>query len=154
MEPSEEYELSRLLQEWRAPDAPEQLEERVMSARTAVRWRAQLAIAAAALLVIAAMLSRTPGVTLPPNAASPPPQDAPAGEAPFVPVPYVPPLDSYETGMVFRVKLPVAALIRAGYRAPAADPAALVEADVLVGDDGRVHAVRLVSGLSLEVGGD
>jgi hypothetical protein len=75
-------------------------------------------------------------------------------EALFIPVPYALPLDSYETGSVLRVRLPAASLIAAGYQLPALDPTAIVEADVLVGDDGRARAVRLVSGSRLEGGGD
>jgi hypothetical protein len=41
--------------------------------------------------------------------------------------------------------VPVAALIAAGLPVRTADPGALVQADVVVGQDGRPRAVRLVS---------
>jgi hypothetical protein len=160
MEPNKDDELSRVLQEWQVPGAPAQLESRVMSVRrgpSILGWRFQLLWAAtsAVLVIIGVLLSGVPVQTV-----KPPPVFVPAmplatdGEAPFVPVPYVAPLDSYETGTVLRVNVPVAMLIAAGYRVPVTDPTATVLADVLVGDDGRAHAVRLVSGLSLESGGD
>jgi len=151
MGPNEDAELRRVLREWQVADAPASLEARVMKgrARSAQFWRAAMALAAAAALA-AVFLARTPARDAKPVA----PVVAVNDEAPFVPVPYVPPLDSYETGRVLRMNVSVAALLAAGYRLAVVDPAAVVEADVLVGDDGRAHAVRLVSGLSLEQGGD
>jgi hypothetical protein len=155
MEPNDDGELSRLLREWQAPETPAWLEGRVRAHRDAhrhARWRRQFVagLALAATLAAAALLVvRRPAP--PPAAAA---AVAVAAEQPFVPVPYVMPLDSYETARVLRMNVPVAALIAAGYQVPVVDPAAMLEADVLVGDDGRAHAVRLVSGLSLEGGGD
>jgi hypothetical protein len=158
MEPNNDDELGRVLSEWHVPGAPAELETRVMSARRGPRTlsRAQLLLAAtAAALVIGALLSVVPARPVRPPAASAPLLGIDTNiDTPFVPVPYVAPLDSYETGTVLRMNLPVAALIGAGYRAPVADPTAILAADVLVGDDGRAHAVRLVSGLSLERRGD
>jgi len=67
----------------------------------------------------------------------------------FVPIPYVPPLDPYEEARVVRMEVPVAALLAAGYKAPEADSATTVRADVLVGEDGRAHAVRLLGAANL-----
>jgi hypothetical protein len=50
--------------------------------------------------------------------------------------------------------LPVSALTNAGFSLPAADPTGTVTADVLVGEDGRAHAVRLVSGPNSNGTGD
>ncbi len=51
----------------------------------------------------------------------------------------------YERVEVVRMKLPVAALIAAGFRMQTADLGAQAEADVIVGQDGRPRAVRLIS---------
>ncbi len=139
MEPNDDAELSRVLREWQAPETPAWLEGRLMARRDArrrTRFGAALALAAA-LAAVALLMVRSPA---PPAAAV-----AVDEEQPFVPVPNVLPLDSYETGRVVRMDLPVSALLAAGYSLPAADPTATVTADVLLGDDGRAHAVRLVS---------
>jgi len=143
MEPNDDMELSRALREWRVPEAPASLETRVIARRDAVRRRRRsvgvalgsvLAGAAAVLLVVVRPSPLPRAATM-----------AVSEEQPFVPVPNVLPLDSYETGRVLRMDLPVSALLDAGFSLPAADPTAIVKADVLVGDDGRAHAVRLVS---------
>jgi anti-sigma factor RsiW len=80
------------------------------------------------------------------------PQPAPAfrsTDRPFLPIPYVPPLHPLETARVMRMDVPVASLIAAGFRLPGADPSATVKAEVVVGEDGQPHAVRLIGGLSL-----
>jgi hypothetical protein len=69
-------------------------------------------------------------------------------EEPFVPIPYIAPPAPYERIEVVRMELPVAALIAAGLPVRTADPGARVEADVLVGQDGRARAVRLISNLN------
>lgn len=146
MEPNEDYELRSVLREWTVPGAPDWLEDRILKRAAAsrpARGMMAMAVVLGALVVAAAFLAGPARPTAPPVAA----------EAPFIPVPYALPLDSYETGSMLRVRLPAASLIAAGYQLPALDPTAIVEADVLVGDDGRARAVRLVSGSSLE-GGD
>jgi ferric-dicitrate binding protein FerR (iron transport regulator) len=70
-------------------------------------------------------------------------------EAPFVPIPYLAPPAPYERIEVVRMQVPVAALIAAGVPVRTADPGARVEADVMVGQDGRARAVRLVPNSSL-----
>ena len=154
MDADRNEELSRVLHQWQVPNASPSLEARVLSACRADggRWKARTFVAASILIVGAVLLSRMPPRPVPPD-PTPPPVVADA-DGPFVPVPFVAPLDSYETATVLRGNLPVAALMAAGYRVSLADPAALVLGDVLVGDDGRVHAVRLLAGLSLEVGGN
>lgn len=66
-------------------------------------------------------------------------------EQPFMPIPYVLPPAPYERVEIVRMQVPVAALISAGLPMGSADPGAQAEADVLVGQDGRPRAVRLVS---------
>jgi anti-sigma factor RsiW len=104
--------------------------------RTAIRWIPQLAAALAAVLFLGVILV---------HRISPGSLDEVAGE-PFVPIPYVQPLDPYESATVMRMDVPVAALIAVGYKVDASDPTAVVKADVLVGEDGRAHAVRVLSG--------
>jgi hypothetical protein len=76
--------------------------------------------------------------------AAPPAVEAEA-EQPFVPIPYVLPPEPYERVEIVRMTLPVSELIAAGFRMQTADLGAQAEADVMVGQDGRPRAVRLVS---------
>ncbi len=124
-----------------APDAPASIERRVMAAFDARRnarargfgwWMP--AGAAAAIAVMAA----TVGIHKP---ASPPR----AAEAPFMEIPYVTPLAPYERIEVKRMDVPVAALIAAGFEVHAPDTGASLRADVLFGQDGRAHAIRIVT---------
>ena len=65
---------------------------------------------------------------------------APETEQPFFPIPYTVPLGPGEWARVERMQIPVAALIAAGFHMPMLDPAATVEADVLVSQEiGRAH---------------
>jgi len=68
------------------------------------------------------------------------------GEEPFLAIPYVAPLAPYEQTTVMRMHVPVAALIAAGFDAHAPEPGATVTVDVLVGQDGRAHAIRPLKG--------
>jgi len=71
-------------------------------------------------------------------------------EEPFIEIPYVAPLAPYERSTVMRTTLPVSALIAAGFEVRVPDASIAVPADVLVGQDGRVHAIRLVSNSSFD----
>ena len=73
--------------------------------------------------------------------------------AEFVEIPYVAPLDPRESASIVRMDIRVATLLAAGYRI-VADPGTIVSADVLVGEDGRAHAVRMISGVELKGTGD
>jgi hypothetical protein len=100
-------------------------------------------------------------ITVPASSgANPPPVTAehaarkrrkPAGRAPaeperpFIAIPYTLPLESYERVDVLHLDVPIAALIAVGYPTGMMDPAALARADVLVGQDGRARAIRLIS---------
>jgi len=66
-------------------------------------------------------------------------------ETPFLQIPYTLPLAPYERASVVRMELPVAALISAGLPIQTANPGAQAQADVMMGEDGRVRAVRLIS---------
>jgi hypothetical protein len=82
------------------------------------------------------------GAVLMQRSAPSPPQQ---GEAPFSAIPYMAPLAPYERTSVMRMDVPVAALVAAGFRVQGMEPGGTVAADVLVGQDGRAHAVRLLS---------
>jgi hypothetical protein len=66
-------------------------------------------------------------------------------EQPFIAIPYTLPLEPWERTEVVRMEMPVAALIAAGLPMGMMDPAARARTDVLVGQDGRARAVRLIS---------
>ncbi len=66
-------------------------------------------------------------------------------EQPFIAIPYTPPLDPWERADVMHTEMPVGQLVAAGFSVGMVDPDARVQADVLVGQDGRARAIRLVS---------
>lgn len=68
----------------------------------------------------------------------------PADET-FIRIPFTAPLAPYERTEVVRKNLAVAALIAAGFEVRAPDTGAIVTADVLIGQDGRAHAIRIIS---------
>jgi len=104
--------------------------------RTPMRWIPAAAIAAA-LLVVVTMPNRKPAVVT--SAANP------SGSR-FIEIPYLPPPDPHENSTIVRMNIRVATLISVGYRVTA-DPDTVVPADVLVGEDGRAYAVRVLSGI-------
>jgi hypothetical protein len=107
--------------------------------RAVTQWVPAMAAALAAVLFLGVILVHrlSPG------------RSNQAVEESFVPIPYVLPLDPYESATVMRMEIPVAALIAVGYKVDPADPTATVSADVLVGEDGRAHGVHVLSGLVL-----
>jgi hypothetical protein len=64
---------------------------------------------------------------------------------PFVRVPYVVPPAPYERTEVLRMEVPVATLLAAGLEVHVPAVEGTVSADVLIGQDGRALAIRLVS---------
>lgn len=74
-----------------------------------------------------------------------PPAPVAANEAGFVPIPYTVPLSPREPATVWRMEIPVSKLRAVGYHVPSSDPGAVVEADVLVSQDGRARAIRPLS---------
>ena len=106
-----------------------------------MRWVPAAATAIAAALALLAIVPRS----MPPLET----QDASG----FVEIPYLAPLDPHESATVMRIQIRVATLIAVGYRV-AADPNEIVPADVLVGEDGRAHAVRVSADIGLNGIGD
>lgn len=103
-------------------------------------WMGVAALAAVGLAAVWLIPQRqTPVQVAPVTPATVRPETA------FVLIPYVAPLAPYERADIVRVDLPVAALIAAGLRVPRAAPQATAQADVLVGQDGRAHAIRVIS---------
>jgi hypothetical protein len=69
-----------------------------------------------------------------------------AGDAePFVAIPYTLPLDPRERAVVMHMEMPVTALAAVGLAVPAPDPRASAQTDVIIGEDGRIRAIRLLS---------
>jgi len=64
--------------------------------------------------------------------------------APFLEIPYTAPLAPYERTQVVHMDVSVAALIAVGFDIRATDAGASLNADVLIGQDGRAHAIRIV----------
>jgi anti-sigma factor RsiW len=127
-------------------DAREQLAVRLASFPAqprAIRWMPAAAVAAIAAALVLAVI---------PAHKQPLPAVHEAAAA-FVEIPYLPPLDPREYSTIVRMNIRVATLIAAGYRI-AADPDTIVPADVLVGEDGRAHAVRVLSGIEWKGTGD
>ncbi len=116
--------------------------DRVNRQRKRLRWTIS-AVALAASIAIALFVEYRPSQPIP--AVSPDAPVAEESEQPFIPIPYVTPLGLYERAEVVRMELPVAALIAAGLPVRTADPGARAQADVVVGQDGRARAVRLIS---------
>jgi hypothetical protein len=73
------------------------------------------------------------------------PKEPTGADGDFLQVPYTQPVDPWERTEVRRMTMPVAALVAAGFPLNASDPGAEASADVLVGEDGRLRAVRLIS---------
>ncbi len=66
-------------------------------------------------------------------------------EEPFLEIPYVAPLAPYERVEIVRMDMPVSELTADGLDVRVPDTGSTVLADVVLGQDGRAHAIRLVS---------
>jgi hypothetical protein len=134
--------MSLLAAELAETGAPPEIESAVLAEfdRAHRRNRVRYWIAAAG-----AIATLTAGVWMARHRSAAPPEVQVQLEQPFVPIPYVLPPAPYERVEVVRMKLPVAALIAAGFRMQTADLGVEAEADVIVGQDGRARAVRLIS---------
>ncbi|HWC97120.1 MAG TPA: hypothetical protein VG456_10230 [Candidatus Sulfopaludibacter sp.] len=96
-------------------------------------WFAAAGVAAAAALVLSVTPTRPAPVAAAPDFAQ------------FLPIPYTIPLTPEDRASVVRMEIPVSALRAAGFQVQDADPGAMVEADVLVSQDGRARAIRPIS---------
>ncbi|HXB73362.1 MAG TPA: zf-HC2 domain-containing protein [Candidatus Acidoferrales bacterium] len=98
------------------------------------RWIAPVAGVLAASAMAAAILFREPTTLAKPR----------LDDGAFVAIPYTVPLAPYERAAVLRTELSVAALIAAGFDIRPTDTAATLNVEVLVGQDGRARAIRLL----------
>jgi hypothetical protein len=71
-------------------------------------------------------------------------------EPEFVRIPYTAPLAPYERAEIVRGDIPLSALTAAGFQIAAPDTAATAQADLLIGEDGIAHAIRLISIRSIQ----
>ena len=96
------------------------------------RWFVAAALAAAILLAAFWTLRSKPVVQT-------------SEEEPFLTIPYTIPLAPEERADVVRMRIPVAALMSVGFHVQTSDPSAVVDADVLVSQDGRARAIRALN---------
>jgi hypothetical protein len=151
-EPLPDLELDDLLNAWEIAVPSERLRAGVFPERAGLRrFRTGAWIAAAAACLLAAfavglLWNRTKTSTNPKHGLE---QiafaDSGAGGQPFVPIPYTVPLSPGENATVVRMDVSVAELLAAGFRLPASDAAGMAPADVMVGEDGRALAIRLLT---------
>ena len=73
---------------------------------------------------------------------------APVAQDPFVAIPYTVPLAPGERATIVRMTLSPAAIAAVGLSFPGADTGSAMQADVLVGEDGRARAFRFVADYS------
>jgi hypothetical protein len=99
--------------------------------RSRLWGRLSFAVSLAASVIAGILLLRPPAPYRPPEQA-------------FVRVPYVAPPAPYERIEVMRMEVPVATLIAAGFEVHVPAFGGAVRADVLVGQDGRALAIRLL----------
>lgn len=134
--------LRKLAAENSAIGTPADIEQKVLAAFDAhqrparrIRWipAVTAATVSAASGVIATLWLLHRPAPLPPRV-----------EAPFIAIPYVAPPAPYERTEVKRMDVPLAALVAAGLDVHVNDVGASVRADVLIGQDGRALAIRLV----------
>src|SRR5262249_43569594 len=129
--------LAETMAQFRESSARWSAHQMVSTARSRRSGRSiWLAGAVAASIAIGALLVGRPAPVAP-------------KDAPFVEIPYVAPLAPYERASVVRMDVPVTALIAVGFQVHGSEPGATISADVLVGQDGRPHAVRLISDRSV-----
>jgi hypothetical protein len=73
------------------------------------------------------------------------PPRAPVGPTGFVPIPAAAGLPDFESGEIVRVGIPITSLPNYGVEIPPDATTAAIQADFLVGQDGRPRAIRLVT---------
>jgi len=142
-------QLRRLAAENAAALPPADLEARVMravnSAATRPPQRNLFRARAAATVFVVAIAA----VLLVIGPAIPRGGQGPNRVQPFIQIPYVAPPAPYERLAVVRRRMPVAALIAAGFKVQAPDAGSILDAEILVGQDGRPLALRPISGTNV-----
>lgn len=131
--------------------------KRTRNRASRLRWQwaewLTLAAAAAALVAVGSWNSLRGHVSVPPNVVSPlsPTVDGTASAGmtedfggDFVPVPYGESMSPDDSGLVVRISMTRGALGSLGYPVDEGQAGEVVQADVLVGEDGLPRAVRLV----------
>ena len=133
-----QLDLTSAMRTLSAIEAPASVGNRVFAEldRQLTRQHIRFGWGIGAVAALAAAL--TVGVTLSHRHTAPE-----TAEEPFVEIPYTAPLAPYERAEVRHMNIPVAALNAAGFQTSGFDAGATVPADVLLGQDGRVHAIRL-----------
>jgi len=147
--------MNRLAAEHEQDNAPFAIEQAVFAEfdRVKGRKRSRIWFAAAGAIAASVVGLWMAGAWMKQHRPVKQPATPPAAEAqvdaeaeqPFVPIPYVLPPAPYERVEVVRMMVPVAELIAAGFQMQTSDQGAEAEADVMVGQDGRPRAVRLIS---------
>jgi len=156
-------DLRRLAPEWRSAEAPARVESRVVAAfrshsglaQAGTRWAPVLTgfSAAAALALVAFLFVRIPEQPKPARRVSPaavqlaavePAAEAEDSPDDFVPVPNAAELENGEEMNLVRVEVPRSALIALGYAVSDDRLLEPISADVMLGADGLVHAVRFL----------
>ena len=133
--------LEKLAAENAAITTPAEVEFKVLAAFDARRKRANRPRSIPVLIAAAALSASCAIAVFSLHRTTPPPAVV---EAPFIVIPYVAPPAPYERTEVKRMDVPLAALIAAGLDVHGTDSSASVRADVLIGQDGRALAIRLV----------
>ena len=115
--------------------------------RMGARWIAVVGLAAALVLVAILNLGYLPERHPLPYGRGSETQArgvdaAPTEATPFLTIPYTIPLAPEERVEMVRMRIPVAALLAAGYHLQVADPSMAIDADVLISQDGRARAIR------------
>ena len=110
------------------------------------RWGLSAVAASALIATAAALLWMAPEPqNNVPAAGIAEPLPAAATVADFLPLLYAEPIHAWEHGRVVRVRLPASALVHFGLPMNMAAASQLVEANVLLGEDGMARGVRLVT---------
>jgi hypothetical protein len=155
--------LHCLAEEWRKVEAPARLESRVVAGfrmhagsiamRRGGHWAIVAGLSAVAALVLAAFLFvRTPEQPRPVRRVSPTAVQLAAAEAPaafeesdgFIPLPNAAQVESDEEVNLVRVEVPRSAMIALGYDVSPDRARERISADVMLGPDGLVRAVRFL----------
>jgi anti-sigma factor RsiW len=144
----EQRAMQRALQRL-APDelaVEDEIEARVLAEFDRAAGLRRTARSSAARWVLAAGLAASVSLgaywTLRRSPAAAPAVTAASEEAEFLTIPYTIPLAPEERAEVVRMRIPVTALLAAGFRVPVSDPSAAIDAEVLVSQDGRARAIR------------